>query len=141
MKNTLVIILSDNGAAPDGGLYPTKSGFFISFSPSGKWRLNGEGIREGSGPDNLPGPPNTFAAYGLAWALTSNTPLRSTKTTGYEGGIRTPCIIYWPELIGTKGKIVDDVSHVIDIMPTFLELTGATVRDSKRMMMTGIAYM
>lgn len=126
LKNTLVIVMSDNGAAPNGGLYPTKSGFFTPSEPPEKWRLNGEGVREGSGPDNLPGPPNTFAAYGIAWALTSNTPLRNTKATGYEGGIRTPLIVYWPEFIRSKSNIVNDAGHVIDIMPTLLEVAGGT---------------
>ena len=80
--NTLVLFLSDNGAAPDGGLAPTASGF--GFGPNAKndrWRKDGVPIRPGSGPDNLPGPHDTFAAYGLAWANVSNTPLRGTKLT------------------------------------------------------------
>jgi len=86
--NTLVMFLSDNGAAPDGELAPTPGGF--GFTPNAKnahWRKDGVPIRPGSGPDNLPGPHDTFAAYGLAWANVSNTPLRGTKLTGYEGGI------------------------------------------------------
>ena len=123
MENTLVIFLSDNGAAPDGGMYPSNNGFgFDSKSPTNNWRLNGESIKGGSGPDNLPGPPNTFAAYGLGWALMSNTPFRATKMTGYEGGIRTPLIAYWPAGINEHGKIVNDIGHVFDLMPTFLEL-------------------
>ena len=89
------------------------------------WRLDGAKMRVGSGPDNLPGPPDTFAAYGLAWATTSNTPLRGTKLTGYEGGIRAPLIAWWPAGIAARGKIVNDVGHFIDVMPTFLELSEA----------------
>lgn len=123
MENTLIIFLSDNGAAPDGGMEPSSSGFgFDSKLSTSNWRLNGENIRGGSGPDNLPGAPNTFAAYGLGWALMSNTPFRATKMTGYEGGIRTPLIAYWPAGISAHGKIVNDVGHVFDLMPTFLEL-------------------
>jgi arylsulfatase A-like enzyme len=126
LDNTLVVFLSDNGAAPDGGVKPSAGGFGFGakMSPS-DWRIDGTPVRVGSGPDLLPGPPDTFAAYGLAWALTSSTPFRSTKLTGYEGGIRTPLIAHWPAGIAERGQIVNDVGHVIDLMPTFLELAGA----------------
>lgn len=127
LENTLVLFMSDNGAAPDGGVKPTTDGFgFGTNSPAGTWRLNGKDVHAGSGPDLLPGPPDTFAAYGLAWAITSNTPFRDTKLTGYEGGIRTPLIAHWPAGIAAHGKIVNDVGHVIDLMPTFLELAGGS---------------
>ncbi len=130
MENTLIIILSDNGAAPDGGLQPSDNpGFFSPEEPLNIWRLNGKGLRIRSGPDNLPGPPETFQAYGLAWALMSNTPFRDTKLTGYEGGIRTPFIVHWPAGIHAHNKIVNDIGHVIDLMPTFLELAGGTYPD------------
>ncbi len=121
--NTLVMFLSDNGAAPDGGVAPTTGGF--GFTPQGKndrWRKDGVPIRPGSGPDNLPGPHDTFAAYGLAWANVSNTPLRSTKLTGYEGGIRTPLVVRWPAVIRQGGALTDQVGHVIDIMATCLDV-------------------
>lgn len=127
LDNTLVLFLSDNGAAPDGGLKPTEGGFgFDGGKAPAPWRLDGARIKPGSGPDLLPGPPDTFAAYGLAWALTSGAPFRGTKLTGYEGGIRTPLIAHWPAGIATKGRIVNDVGHVIDLMPTLLELAGGT---------------
>ena len=55
----------------------------------------------------------------------SNTPFRSTKLTGYEGGIRAPLIAHWPAGIAARGRIVNDTGHFIDLMPTFLELAGA----------------
>ena len=88
LENTLILVLSDNGAAPDGGLVPSDPGFFSPTEPPEKWRLNGKSMDIPSGPGNLPGPPETFQAYGLAWATMSNTPFRGTKLTGYEGGIR-----------------------------------------------------
>jgi len=123
--NTLVLFLSDNGAAPDGGLKPTTSGF--GFSPdanNSNWRKDGVAIRPGSGPDLLPGPADTFAAYGLAWALTSNTPLRDTKQSSYEGGIRTPLIARWPSVIKQNAELTDQSGHVMDIMATCLDVAG-----------------
>ena len=80
--------------------------------------------RPGSGPENLPGPHDTFAAYGLAWANVSNTPLRGTKRTGYEGGIRTPLVVRWPEGMRRRGESTDQVGHVIDVMATCLDVAG-----------------
>lgn len=125
--DTLVMFLSDNGAAPDGGVTPTDSGFgFGAKQRNDTWRLDGVPIRPGSGPSNTPGPANTFAAYGLAWANVSNTPLRSTKSMAYEGGIRTPLIAHWPAVIRTGGQMTDQAGHVVDIMATCLDVAGAT---------------
>ena len=123
--NTLVMFLSDNGAAPDGGLVPSKSGF--GFGPNSRnegWRKDGVVIRPGSGPDNPPGPHDTFAAYGLAWANASNTPLRGTKLGAYEGGIRTPLVVRWPAVIRNCGSITSQTGHVIDFMATCLDVAA-----------------
>ncbi|MEZ6114099.1 MAG: DUF4976 domain-containing protein [Pirellulaceae bacterium] len=72
---------------------------------------------------NLPGGPETFAAFGLAWATASNTPLRSTKLSGYEGGIRTPLIARWPATIHA-GSRTNQVGHVIDMMATCLDVSS-----------------
>lgn len=125
VDNTLVMFLSDNGAAPDGGLVPSQSGF--GFGPKSRnqgWRKDGIAIRAGSGPDNPPGPHDTFAAYGLAWANTSNTPLRGTKLEAYEGGIRTPLVARWPAVIRDRGAITRQPGHVIDFMATCLDVAG-----------------
>jgi len=122
-NDTLVVFLSDNGAAPDGGVGPTTAGF---LKPGEAWRLDGKPIRPGSGPKLMPGPADTFAAYGLAWATLSNAPFRSTKTTAYEGGIRTPMVACWPAVIRNRGGVTGAVGHVMDFMPTLAEIAGAT---------------
>ncbi len=125
--NTLVMFLSDNGAAPDGGLVPSQSGFgFAPKSKNADWRKDGISIRPGSGPDNMPGPHDTFAAYGLAWANASNTPLRGTKLGGYEGGIRTPLVVRWPAVIRQRGGLSAQPGHVIDFMATFLDVASVS---------------
>ena len=124
--NTLVLFLSDNGAAPDGGLRPTDSGFgFGPKSNNSSWRKDGVAVKPGSGPGLMPGPAETFAAYGLAWATTSNTPLRDTKQSAYEGGIRTPLIVRWPSVVKQAGQLTSQVGHVIDIMATLLDVSGS----------------
>ena len=124
--NTLVLFLSDNGAAPDGGLRPTDSGFgFGPKSNNSSWRKDGVAVKPGSGPGLMPGLAETFAAYGLAWATTSNTPLRDTKQSAYEGGIRTPLIVRWPSVVKQAGQLTSQVGHVIDIMATLLDVSGS----------------
>jgi len=125
LRNTLVLFLSDNGAAPNGGLRPSKSGF--GFGPKAdnrSWRKDGVAIKPGSGPDLLPGPHDTFAGYGPAWAAVSNTPLRDAKQSAYEGGIRTPLIVRWPSVIEKGGQLTRQPGHVIDIMATSLDVAG-----------------
>ncbi len=125
-ENTLVLFLSDNGAAANGGLAPTTSGFgFDPKKPNATWRKDGVAIKPGSGPNLMPGPHDTFAGYGAAWAAMSNTPLRDSKQSAYEGGIRTPLIARWPAGIEAKGGLTREVGHVIDIMATCLDLAGA----------------
>ncbi|QDU98011.1 arylsulfatase [Lignipirellula cremea] len=123
-QQTLVVFLSDNGAAPDGGLVPRREGFgFQVDGDNTKWRRDGVAIRPGSGPQLLPGPHDTFAGYGLAWANVSNTPLRGGKLTAYEGGVRTPLLVRWPDQV-QAGSRTSQVGHVFDWMPTVLELAG-----------------
>ena len=125
VDNTLILFLSDNGAARDGGVKPTTSGFgFDSQGAGPPFRRDGVPIRGGSGPDNLPGPADTFAGYGLAWATVSNTPFRNSKASAYEGGIRTPLIAHWPAVIRDGGRMTKQPGHVIDLMATCLEVAG-----------------
>ncbi len=128
--NTLVLFLSDNGAAPDGGLRPSSGGFgFSAKTANRKWRKDGVAIKPGSGPNLMPGPAGTFSGYGLAWATTSNTPFRDTKQSAYEGGIRTPLIARWPSVITTGGGISREPGHVIDMMATSLDVAGVAYPD------------
>ena len=127
VDNTLVMFLSDNGAAPDGGLSPSDRGFgFGPDTPNVNWRNDHAPIQPGSGPNNMPGPHNTFAAYGLAWANASNTPLRGTKLGAYEGGIRTPLVVRWPKVIQNPASITNQPGHVIDFMATCLDVAGTS---------------
>jgi arylsulfatase len=66
-----------------------------------------------------------FTSLSLSWANVSDTPFRLYKTNSHEGGISTPLIVYWKGNISFPGRITDFPSHLIDIMPTILEITGA----------------
>jgi arylsulfatase A-like enzyme len=115
LDNTLIVFLSDNGACAEviRGTQ-TRHGYFP---------------RGGTTPDIFPGGPDTYAAYGRAWANLGNTPYRRFKRWVHEGGIATPFIAHWPETI-KPNQIVDHVAHIIDLMPTFLEMAGGEYPDS-----------
>ena len=70
----------------------------------------------------MPGPADTFAGYGKAWARTSSAPFRSYKRSAYEGGIRAPLIARWPKGIAEGGKLTDQPGHVMDFMATILDI-------------------
>jgi arylsulfatase len=96
--NTLILFFSDNGACP----YE---------------RLNTPGVQPGSA--------NSDIAYDARWANMCNTPLRLYKQYAHEGGTLTPMIAHWPNGIKARGSISKFTSHLVDLMPTFVELSGA----------------
>jgi arylsulfatase A-like enzyme len=106
-ENTLIMFLSDNGGSEEYG--PWGSDFWGNF-----W--DGE-ARPGSG--------DSYHSYGGSWANLSNTPFRLYKKRVHEGGIATPFIVNWPAREAWKGQIAHHPAHVIDIMTTICELTGA----------------
>ena len=80
-----------------------------------------------TGPGVMPGPADTYVAYGKNWANVSNTPFREYKHWIHEGGIATPLIVHWPVGIPSSrgGKIETQPGHMIDIMATCVDLAGA----------------
>lgn len=132
--NTLILYLHDNGGcAEQFGRKPTKKPA-EGVVPMGKDELQTRMIparsRAGhpvlSGPDVMPGPSESYIAYGRNWANVSNTPFRNYKSQNHEGGIATPLIAHWPNGITAKNEIREQPSHLIDIMATCLEVAGAT---------------
>jgi arylsulfatase len=77
------------------------------------------------GPKVMPGPEDTYIAYGQGWANVSNTPFREYKHWVHEGGISTPLIAHWPRGISAKGELRRQPGHLIDIAATIYDLAGA----------------
>jgi arylsulfatase len=71
------------------------------------------------------GGPGTHASYGSAWANLCNTPFRLYKHFTHEGGIVTPFIVHWPRGVRNPNRWVRGPAHVMDIMPTLIEVGGA----------------
>jgi arylsulfatase A-like enzyme len=116
-ENTMVIVVSDNGASGEGG--PNGSVNEMKF---------GNGI-----PDtmeaNLPlldelGSPTTYNHYPNGWAMAFNTPFKMWKRYEFNGGTSDPCIISWPAGTMARGEIRDQYHHAIDLVPTILDVLG-----------------
>jgi arylsulfatase len=118
-KNTLIIFISDNGGC-DEGLDPRW------FDVPGRLR-DGRAVKAGNNNHTvMAGPEDVWQSYGPPWANVSNTPFRRYKHFTHEGGIATPCIIHWPAGIRNPGASSTQVGHIIDLLPTFADVAGAT---------------
>jgi len=77
------------------------------------------------GPEVMPGPGDTYVAYGRGWANVSNTPFREYKHWVHEGGISTPLIAHWPAGIERRGELEHQPGHLIDVMATCVDAGSA----------------
>ncbi|HVQ74808.1 MAG TPA: arylsulfatase [Candidatus Binatia bacterium] len=116
--DTLVVLLSDNGASPEGGpLGAVNERKHLNYEP--------ETVAESLAALDRIGSEWAFNHYPTGWAQVSNTPLKWYKKDTHGGGIRAPLILSWPGRIPASGRRTQ-YHHVIDVMPTILELAGAT---------------
>ncbi|OXU14397.1 arylsulfatase [Sedimentisphaera salicampi] len=113
-ENTIIMVLSDNGACYEWGPFG-----FDGRSRAGITKLHkGEELKKMGGP-------GTHHAYGSAWANLCNTPFRLYKHFTHQGGIVTPFIVHWPAGLNSTDRWVRDYTHIIDVMPTLLDVAKA----------------
>ena len=141
LENTLIFYLQDNGGCaelmgragnpqhpnilrPDKPtLPPLDPAAFITGGSVPAQTRDGYPVRMGK--KVMPGPADTYVAYGRGWANVSNTPFREYKHWVHEGGISTPLIAHWPARIKDRGALRWQPGHLIDIMATCLDVAGA----------------
>jgi arylsulfatase len=99
---TLIVFLSDNGASAE-----------IMVRD------------DGHDPSAAPGSAATHLCLGPVWSSVANTPFRRHKTWVHEGGIATPMIVHWTAGIASPGQLRHNPGHVIDLVPTVLDVTGS----------------
>lgn len=133
--NTLIVFMQDNGGCQEGngrrGDFQRPVEASLPKIPLDQIRLdvvpkqNRAGVPTLTGPGIMPGPEDTYIAYGLNWANVSNTPFREYKHFVHEGGISTPLIAHWPAGIKRPGELDHQPGHLIDIMATCVDVSGA----------------
>ena len=106
-EDTLILFLSDNGASA-------------------------EIMVRGDGHDSqaIGGSSKSYLCLGPGWSTVSNTPFKRHKTWVHEGGACTPLLVHWPMGIKAKGVLRHSPGHVIDILPTIIEITGIDTPES-----------
>jgi arylsulfatase A-like enzyme len=117
--NTLILVLSDNGASQEGGPF----GFVNAMGP---YNFRPEPIAEKVRKIDDIGGPESHNNFPHGWAMASNTPLRRYKQNTHGGGIRDPFVISWPKRIAAKGELRHQFVHASDLVPTLLELVGVS---------------
>ena len=116
LENTIVVLVSDNGASGEGG--PTGSVNEMKFA-NGVADDLAENIAK---LDDLGGT-KTYNHYANGWAMAFNTPFKMWKRYEFNGGTADPCIVSWPAG-KARGEIRDQYCHAIDLAPTILDLLG-----------------
>lgn len=137
LDNTLVFFLQDNGACAENmGREAPKEPYRTDLKPMKPDDLqpkiwppmqtrDGRPVR--TGPEAMPGPADTYVAYGKSWANVSDTPFREYKHWVHEGGIATPLIAHWPNGIPhqREGRLEAAPGHVVDLMATCVDVANA----------------
>ena len=128
IEDTLILFLSDNGACAEWEPFgfdldrpvPGSPGTGINMGTQAAANVlhRGPTLKDVGGPD-------TFISYGSGWANAGNAPFGLYKHYSHEGGIRTPFIAHWPQMIQDKGGLRHEPGHLIDIMPTLVDVAGA----------------
>jgi arylsulfatase len=114
LDNTLIMLVSDNGASSEGGVFGSvNENLFFNNAPE-RLEANLEAI------DDLGGP-KFFNHYPWGWAWAGNTPFRRWKRETYRGGVSDPFIVHWPKGIAARGEIRSQYAHLIDMVPTVLD--------------------
>jgi arylsulfatase len=87
---------------------------------------------DGHDPNAECGTGATFLSIGPGWSSLANTPFRRHKTWVHEGGISTPLIVSWPKGIAARGELRHTPGHLIDLVPTILEVAGGNVLGQRK---------
>jgi arylsulfatase A-like enzyme len=137
LENTLIMVISDNGASAEGG--PTGTTNEAQFFNNAQ-----EPIEESLKLIDEIGGPKHFNHYPWGWTWAGNTPFRRWKRETYRGGASDPFIVSWPKRIKSRGEVRPQYAHIIDMVPTVLDLLGveppATIRGITQAPFHGVSF-
>jgi arylsulfatase len=123
LENTIIVLVSDNGASgeggPNGSLNENK---FMNQIP--------DDIEDNLAMIDELGSPKTYNHYPNGWAMAFNTPFKMWKRYEFNGGSCDPCMISWPKGIKATGEIRHQYHHAIDIVPTILDCLGVNAPET-----------
>jgi arylsulfatase A-like enzyme len=117
LDNTIVMVVSDNGASAEGG--PTGTTNEAQFFNNAQ-----ESVQDSLAAIDEIGGPNHFNHYPWGWTWAGNTPFRRWKRETYRGGSTDPFIVSWPAGLEARGELRHQYAHLIDMVPTVLDLLG-----------------
>ena len=125
MRDTLFVVLSDNGASGEGGELGSVNEYryFLGLPDS---------LQENLAEIDKLGGPWTHNHYPAAWAQAGNTPLKFYKKYTFGGGVRAPLIVHWPARLNEPGGLRRQFHHAIDLTPTMLDLAGVAAPTQHR---------
>ncbi len=121
--DTMVLVLSDNGASAEGGVTGT-------LNEAGTWLGMGEGVEAAVERSADIGGHDAYNHYPFGWAWAGNTPLRLWKRYAWLGGVRTPLILSWGGRVRTPGGVREQFAHAVDIYSTVLDAAGIAAPES-----------
>ncbi|MFC7304478.1 sulfatase-like hydrolase/transferase [Streptomyces monticola] len=122
LDDTLVLLMSDNGASAEGGQLGTPNEHRFTA------RMGDTAARNLAALDDWGGPA-TYPHYAWGWAWAGNTPLRLWKRYTWLGGTRAPLVAHWPRRIRDAGAVRPQFAHAVDLMPTILDACGVAAPD------------
>ncbi len=122
-ENTLIVLISDNGASSEGGPHGSINEACLYNSVPFTVEENLKMMDKLGGPESYPNYP-----WGWTWA--GNTPLKRWKRETHEGGVTDPMIVAWPAGIQAGGEKRGQYCHAIDLVPTILEVLGLDAPES-----------
>ena len=137
LENTLIMLVSDNGASAEGGPTGTTNEAQFFNNAQEPFEDSLAAIEEIGGPKH-------FNHYPWGWTFAGNTPFRRWKRETYRGGTSDPFIVSWPKGIKTSGEVREQYAHIIDMVPTVLDVLGieppATIRGVPQSPLHGTSF-
>jgi arylsulfatase len=122
LENTVVVVLSDNGASSEGGEVG-------SINDVRTWNALPQRVDEAAARLDEFGGPRLHTNYPWGWTVAGNTPFRRWKRETHEGGVADPLLVHWPAGIAARGEVRHQYVHAIDVLPTVLAAIGVEAPD------------